>query len=174
MKCSSNVHDLTTSPVYRWLVVVGCLLGMGLAIPAVGQDEKAREGSSLLDLSNLFDSSKDQTEQKSAAKSKDVPQDVLKAGAKRPVGNFGSLPPVITKVQAFAGRPYGIGKIEYRLRPGDEMIDRSGAALLTEKNGRVRYPVTSKPPPSSATSSPSLASTSRSTSCLSSFCGLIG
>ena len=100
----------------------------------------------MLDLSNLFDSSKKQTEQKSAAKSKDTPQDVMKPSAQMPIGNFGNLPPAITKVQAFAGRPYGIGKIEYRLRPGDEMIDRSGAALLTEKNGRILYPVTSKPP----------------------------
>lgn len=53
--------------------------------------------------------------------------------------------PVITRIEAYAGRPYGIGKLSFRLREGDEMIDRSGAAILTEDRSRVLYPVMSRP-----------------------------
>lgn len=59
--------------------------------------------------------------------------------------NLGQNPPAIYRVEAYAGQPFGIGLINYRLNPGDDMIDRSGAALLTEANNRILYPVTSKP-----------------------------
>ena len=53
--------------------------------------------------------------------------------------------PLIYRVEAFAGQPFGIGSIRYRMRSGDEMIDRSGGTILREKNNRVFYPVFSKP-----------------------------
>ena len=54
--------------------------------------------------------------------------------------------PVIVSVEAHAGRPYGIGKILFRLRSGDELISRTGATWLTERNDRIRYPVISQTP----------------------------
>jgi len=49
--------------------------------------------------------------------------------------------PVITKVEAYAGRPYGLGRISFRLRGDDEMVDRSGAVLLSDRENRTFYPV---------------------------------
>jgi len=49
--------------------------------------------------------------------------------------------PVITKVEAFAGRPYGLGRISFRLRGDDLMVDRSGAVLLSDRENRTFYPV---------------------------------
>ncbi len=54
--------------------------------------------------------------------------------------------PVIVSVEAHAGRPYGIGKIAFRLRSGDEMISDTGATWITERNDRIRYPVISNTP----------------------------
>lgn len=67
------------------------------------------------------------------------------AGATLSSNNIRAARPVITRVEAYAGRPYGIGKISYRLRDGDQMIDRTGATLLTEKRSRILYPVSSRP-----------------------------
>ena len=53
--------------------------------------------------------------------------------------------PLIYRVEAYAGHPFGIGSMKYRMCAGDEMIDRSGATLLLEKNNRIFYPVFSKP-----------------------------
>ena len=53
--------------------------------------------------------------------------------------------PLIYRAEAYAGQPFGIGSMKYRMCAGDEMIDRSGATLLKEKNNRVFYPVFSKP-----------------------------
>ena len=55
-------------------------------------------------------------------------------------------PPVILSAEAHAGRPYGIGRINYRLQLGDEMIARTGAVLVTEANGRISFPVISDTP----------------------------
>ena len=55
-------------------------------------------------------------------------------------------PPVILSTEAHAGRPYGIGRINYRLQPGDEMIARTGAVLITESNSRIHFPVISDTP----------------------------
>lgn len=54
--------------------------------------------------------------------------------------------PIILSAEAHAGRPYGIGKITYRLAESDEVIARTGAVLLTEANQRVSFPVISKTP----------------------------
>ena len=59
--------------------------------------------------------------------------------------NVGQNAPAVYHTEAFIGRPYGIGVINYRLHPGDDMIDRSGAAILTEANNRILYPVASRP-----------------------------
>lgn len=59
--------------------------------------------------------------------------------------NVGANPPIIYRTEAFAGRPFGIGMLRYRMCLGDDMIDRSGATILTEKNNRVFYPVVSRP-----------------------------
>ncbi len=50
-------------------------------------------------------------------------------------------PMIVGKPEAFIGRPYGIGRVKFRLRPGDEMIQRVGATLLTEADNRILYPV---------------------------------
>lgn len=55
-------------------------------------------------------------------------------------------PPVILSAEAHAGRPYGIGRINYRLQMGDEMIARTGAVLVTEANQRISFPVISDTP----------------------------
>ncbi|MEM7454671.1 MAG: hypothetical protein AAF456_10005, partial [Planctomycetota bacterium] len=55
-------------------------------------------------------------------------------------------PPVVTRVEALAGRPFGIGRITFRLLGGDEMILRTGATLLTDTDNRVFYPVMTKTP----------------------------
>ena len=139
MKRSMIIVELTRPAIRGWMTTVCCLLFPVFAAPVCGQEKETIEEKSILELSNLFDGDK--------KPSKDNQTDEpVAASTKQLFDNIGKLPPVITSVQAFAGRPYGIGKIEYRLRPGDEMIDRSGATLITEKNGRVRYPVTSKPP----------------------------
>ncbi len=49
--------------------------------------------------------------------------------------------PVIIRAEAYAGRPYGIGKVSYRLREGDQLVDRTGAVLLEDPDKRVLYPV---------------------------------
>jgi len=54
--------------------------------------------------------------------------------------------PIIMSAEAHAGRPYGIGKITYRLAESEEVIARTGAVLLTEANQRVSFPVISKTP----------------------------
>lgn len=45
--------------------------------------------------------------------------------------------PVVATVEAHAGRPYGIGKVTFRLRPGDEIISKTEATWFTEKNDRI-------------------------------------
>ena len=54
--------------------------------------------------------------------------------------------PIVVSVEAHAGRPYGIGKVTFRLRDGDEMISRTGATWFTEANDRIHYPVISSTP----------------------------
>ena len=54
--------------------------------------------------------------------------------------------PLIVSVEAHAGRPYGIGKVTFRLRKGDEIITRTGATWFTEENDRIHYPVISHTP----------------------------
>ncbi len=54
--------------------------------------------------------------------------------------------PVVVSAEAHAGRPYGIGKVTFRLRDGDELIARTGATWFTEKNDRIHYPVISHTP----------------------------
>ena len=63
----------------------------------------------------------------------------------QPAINSSIEPPLIYRVEAYAGHPFGIGSLKYRMCAGDEMIDRSGATILREKNNRVFYPVFSKP-----------------------------
>ena len=54
--------------------------------------------------------------------------------------------PIVVSVEAHAGRPYGIGKVTFRMREGDEIISRTGATWLTEANDRIHYPVISHTP----------------------------
>ncbi|MEM9943183.1 MAG: hypothetical protein AAF939_16590 [Planctomycetota bacterium] len=54
--------------------------------------------------------------------------------------------PLILRAEAYAGRPYGIGKIKFRLRVGDELVTRTNATLLSDAENRVLYPVISKSP----------------------------
>jgi len=54
--------------------------------------------------------------------------------------------PIVASVEAHAGRPYGIGKVTFRLRDGDEIISRTGATWFTEENERIHYPVISHTP----------------------------
>jgi len=54
--------------------------------------------------------------------------------------------PLVLQTEAIAGQPYGIGRVKFRLRPGDELIDRTGATLLTESANRILYPVVTKSP----------------------------
>lgn len=56
------------------------------------------------------------------------------------------LAPKFHRVEAFAGEPFGVGLIRYRMCPGDDMIDQSGATLISEKNNRIFYPVFARPP----------------------------
>ena len=48
------------------------------------------------------------------------------------------------RTEAYGGVPYGIGKVKFRLQPGDEMIERVGATLLTDTENRIFYPVVSR------------------------------
>ena len=54
--------------------------------------------------------------------------------------------PIVASVEAHAGRPYGIGKVTFRLREGDAVISRTGATWFTEENGRIHYPVIAHAP----------------------------
>jgi hypothetical protein len=54
--------------------------------------------------------------------------------------------PVITGIEAYAGRPYGLGKISFRLRAGDHMVDQTAAVLLSDRESRTFYPVITKSP----------------------------
>ena len=49
--------------------------------------------------------------------------------------------PVILKAEAFAGQPYGVGKITFRLSNSDKMLDRTGAILIDDAQRRILYPV---------------------------------
>ncbi len=52
--------------------------------------------------------------------------------------------PVITKAEAYAGRPYGLGRISFRLHGSDELIDRCNAVLLSDRENRTFYPVVTR------------------------------
>ena len=52
--------------------------------------------------------------------------------------------PLVMRTEAYGGVPYGIGKVKFRLQPGDEMIERVGATLLTDTENRIFYPVVSR------------------------------
>lgn len=52
--------------------------------------------------------------------------------------------PIILRAEAYGGLPYGIGKVKFRLQPGDEMVERVGATLLTDSENRIFYPVVSR------------------------------
>ena len=48
-----------------------------------------------------------------------------------------NLQPLVIRAEAHQGFPFGIGRISFRMRQGDEMLLRTGAVLLTERNRRV-------------------------------------
>lgn len=54
--------------------------------------------------------------------------------------------PIVLRTEAYAGVPYGIGKLSFRLRPGDDLVSRVGATLLTDSQGRTLYPVHTRSP----------------------------
>ena len=49
--------------------------------------------------------------------------------------------PVVLKAEAFAGLPYGVGKVTFRLSSSDAMLDRTGAILIDDAQQRILYPV---------------------------------
>ena len=49
--------------------------------------------------------------------------------------------PVVMKAEAFAGLPYGVGKVTFRLSSSDAMLDRTGAILIDDAQQRILYPV---------------------------------
>ena len=51
------------------------------------------------------------------------------------------LRPTIVSAEAFAGKPYGVGKITFRLHPDDAMIDRTEAILVQDPQRRILYPI---------------------------------
>ncbi len=121
LNLSSTRSSLRTFSCWCWLAVWGCLL--------------------------LVSDTSAQTPTPAAPRTK------IASPAKPPGAN--SLPaglvgianqPIILSAEAHAGRPYGIGKVTYRLAESDELIARSGAVLLTEANQRVSFPVISKTP----------------------------
>ena len=57
------------------------------------------------------------------------------------VAELDNRPPLVLKAEAFAGQPYGVGKVTFRLSPGDAMLDRTGAILIDDAQQRVLYPV---------------------------------
>ena len=73
-----------------------------------------------------------------------LPQDQLPP-IQQPVDALQNMP-VVVSTEAHAGRPYGIGKVTFRLRKGDEIISRTGATWFTEENGRIHYPVIAHAP----------------------------
>jgi hypothetical protein len=60
------------------------------------------------------------------------------------VVELGSDAPVILKAEAYAGEPYGVGKLTFRLNPADAMLDRTGAILVDDAERRLLYPVITK------------------------------
>jgi len=52
--------------------------------------------------------------------------------------------PFVLRAEAYAGIPYGIGKVKFRMRMGDQMIERVGATLLTDSENRTFYPVVTR------------------------------
>ena len=49
--------------------------------------------------------------------------------------------PVVANYEAYAGQPFGIGRVSFRMAPGDEIVLSTGATLITESSGRLFYPV---------------------------------
>ena len=86
--------------------------------------------------------------QQASGDSKDTDDDA----AKEIVDGGGSIDllqrnqPLILQTEAIAGQPFGVGRIKFRLRPGDELIDRTGATLLSDPANRILYPVITKSP----------------------------
>ena len=74
------------------------------------------------------------------------PQTSQEAAAKVPIDLLVQNQPVVLRAEAYAGEPYGVGKLTFRLRAGDEMIQRVGGALLTDTENRVFYPIISNSP----------------------------
>jgi len=57
------------------------------------------------------------------------------------VAELDNSQPLILKAEAFAGQPYGVGKVTFRLGPNDKMLDRAGAILIDDAQQRILYPV---------------------------------
>lgn len=49
--------------------------------------------------------------------------------------------PLVYRAEAYSGQPYGIGRVTFRLQPGDELVKRTGAVWLTDRENRTLYPV---------------------------------
>ena len=59
------------------------------------------------------------------------------------LGDLVNSQPVVLKAEAFAGQPYGVGKITFRLSSSDKLLDRTGAILIDDAERRLLYPVIS-------------------------------
>ena len=57
------------------------------------------------------------------------------------VAELANSQPVVLKAEAFAGLPYGVGKVTFRLSSSDAMLDRTGAILIDDAQRRILYPV---------------------------------
>ncbi len=76
-----------------------------------------------------------------------LPGPASQVGSSHVPPDFGAQnQPMITRADALAGAPFGIGRISFRLSPGDEMVLRTGATMLTERNNRIFYPVLTQSP----------------------------
>ena len=51
--------------------------------------------------------------------------------------------PMVLRAEAYAGQPYGVGKVTFRLSASDKMLDRTGAILIDDVQQRILYPVVS-------------------------------
>jgi len=59
------------------------------------------------------------------------------------VAELANSQPVVLKAEAYAGQPYGVGKVTFRLSSSDKMLDRTGAILIEDTQQRILYPVVS-------------------------------
>ena len=129
-------------------VLIGCIVQAGVAQV---QDGRQPRFPRLRNLARKLKEESDSTPQLTPVTPQDaqlrppLPQSQLQTPATAFDRSLENMP-IVVSVEAHAGRPYGIGKVTFRLRDGDEIITRTGATWFTEANGRIHYPVISHTP----------------------------